>query len=439
MGHRRGRGMATFALAVWCCWWPAACSSSSSSGSAPDGGARGGSAGTANGGSAGTANGGSAGGASGGSAGGATEPPADAIAFCAALHGAEVDRLVACSGSPRAPLAATYGQAWRCDGVAQAVATGTATYDRVQAGACLDWLAHLPCGHALKQPYSAGPCEMALVGQVADGGACTTLDIDLDLSECARTSRCDTSLTCPGICRPNIKVGQPCDSSTPCERGSYCGALHAGDPPTCLAVGGPGQSCDATYSTTPRLVGSPGPLVGSADVCVEGYHCDLASAVCVPETSVDPCKRGETFCPNGYCVLQPGEVDPATGATLYRNVCQPLSGNGGPCADLGTSIQSFPYCPPGSACTSDQAFQCVPLLVPGAACDPSTTSCAEGFGCGTSNSCEPVPPTAGWTCTRDLPCGHPGEGCCFCSTCGSSIFNCGAGATCSPSRTCVAS
>src|SRR3954469_23366095 len=84
--------------------------------------------------------------------GGATAPPADALAFCTALHAAEVDRLVACSAGERAPLAATYGKASRCDDVVQALAMGTATYDRVQAGACLDWLAHLPCGHSLAQP-----------------------------------------------------------------------------------------------------------------------------------------------------------------------------------------------------------------------------------------------------------------------------------------------
>src|SRR5205085_1100520 len=137
-------------------------------------------------------------------------------------------------------------------------------------------------------PYSAGPCELALVGQVADGGACTTLDIDLDLSECARSSRCDTSLTCPGVCRPNVKVGQPCDFSTRCERGTYCGALHPGDPQTCVSIAGPGETCDATHSLPLGRQLFP---VGSADVCVEGYHCDLDRAVCVPEAADDPCKR----------------------------------------------------------------------------------------------------------------------------------------------------
>jgi len=315
----------------------------------------------------------------------------------------------------------------------------TAAYDPVQAVACLDWLAHLPWGHSLAQPYSAGPCEGALVGQVADGGACTTLDVDLDLSECARSSRCDTSRTCPGVCRPNTRVGQPCDSSTPCERGTYCGALHAGDPRTCLAIGGPQQSCDPTYSTTLRPAGAPPPMVGSADPCVEGYHCDLTQSVCVAEAVDDPCKRGETFCPNGVCATEPGGADSGSGATPVRYVCRPVSGDGGACAQLGTSSQPVPYCPRGSVCASN--FSCVAQLEPGSTCDPSaqtTNPCADGFGCGTSNTCESLPPSASFTCTHDLPCGHPGERCCYRPTC-TSIFTCGDGATCDPAQTCVAS
>ena len=422
MGTSRWWLGAALALAVSSVWLAAGCGSHGN-GATTGAAGRGAEAGAAA---------GSAGAAGGGATGGATETPADALAFCTALHAAEVDRLVACAAGQRAPLAATYGQSWLCDGVVQAVAMGTATYDRGQAGACLDWLAHLPCGHALAQQYSAGPCELALVGQVADGGACTALDVDLDLSECARTSRCDTSMTCPGVCRPNVKLGQPCDPSTPCARGTYCGALHAGDPQTCVAIGGPGQSCDTSYGAPTRLLDP----VGSADVCVEGYHCDLAQAVCVPEAPEDPCKRGETTCPNGACGLELAGVDPATGVTLSRSVCRPLSGDGGACAYLGTN-QSYAYCPPGSTCTP--GFTCVPLLGPGAACDPSldsTMSCAQGFACGSSGACESVPPTAGGTCTHDLPCGHPGESCCYCPTC-AGLFACGADATCGPSRTCV--
>jgi len=377
--------------------------------------------------------------ASGCSGGGSkmTEGPADALMFCEALHAAEVERLVACSAGVRAPLAATYGQAWRCETVMQSIAMGKTVYDRAQAGACLDWLAHLPCGHALRQPYSAGPCEAALIGQVADGAACVPLDLDLDLTECARTSRCDTSMTCPGICRPNVVVGQPCDASTPCERGAYCGALHAGDPRTCVAIGGPGESCDATHAPT-VVLGEP--VAGSADSCVEGYHCDLDRAVCVPDSPEDPCKRGETLCPNGVCTLEPVDTDPSSSATVVRFVCHPVSGMGG-CAALGTGGQITPYCPPGSRCGSGSA--CVPELPAGAACDPSasltSSFCAGGFGCGTSLTCEPLGPPAGFTCTYDSPCGHPGENCCFSITSTQTIaFGCGAGATCSPTLMCIA-
>ena len=188
-----------------------------------------------------------------------------------------------------------------------------------------------------------------------------------------------------------------------------------------MGTGGPGQSCDPSFAwPTDRDL-----RVGWSDSCVEGYHCDRDRAVCVPVSPIDPCKGGEQLCTNGYCRQELAGTDPSSGAILIREVCQPLSD--GACALIDADGLS-PYCPPGSRC--DATYQCATFLLPGEACNAPDDRCADGFTCGASKTCElGINRQGGFDCARYIPCGHPGETCCFCATC-SRNFNCGAGAIC---------
>ena len=177
----------------------------------------------------------------------------------------------------------------------------------------------------------AGPvsdaCALVFTGAVATGGACAAA------VDCAGAHvRCDTSATCPGVCKDVSVPGGSCAGPDDCTS-NFCDNGTCG-PPTVSAVASLGQSCAGNF------------------VCDRGLACDTGTQLCRPLIREGAsCTVGEgkcelfTTCVGGVCTRW-GQLGAAcdTSGSEYRGCI----GAGLGC---GAAMTCVALKPDGSSCT----------------------------------------------------------------------------------------
>jgi hypothetical protein len=253
---------------------------------------------------------------------------------------------------------------------------GTAIYDPVQAGLCLDAIATASCDPTSEErraPIAA--CSHVLTGTLLAGVSCAAD------RECI-SGRCDKSSPqcppgdgcCTGVCAgdtpPTLAaVGASC-ANADCERGAYCDGL------TCQALRPLAAACN------------------SQEQCGYGLVCDLSGTVFGDGTCAVPPGPGEPCGLHGFC------RDDGTVCGFETGRCVRLALGGERCG--GDTLCSPVYtCDPAtSTCTTG-----APL---GAACT-TTTLCADpvafcDIALGQSSGICAVPQPDGAVCTTGQNC-----------------------------------
>jgi len=196
-------------------------------------------------------------------------------------------------------------------------------------------------------------CRNAIVGTVANGGACYTA---LDCS----AGSCDTSSACPGACVAFIAVGQSCAAPN-----SMCA---------------PGLICDGA-STTCKAQSA----AGGACPCQAGTYCDGTSQLCIAKKTSGACTSGGSEC--------------AISTVCSNAQCTPYQAVGGACTPPSSSDQGV--CGLGSFC--DPATNlCAPWPVIGQSC-AVIHLCQTGF-CDQATSMCLTPKGPGATCAGPQEC-----------------------------------
>jgi hypothetical protein len=274
-------------------------------------------------------------------------------AVCQAVLDAYLRLESACQKANPVYLSSVSARAVPCADLAREIAALRIAYDPAQGAICQAESAALTCSALLPGGAFALPpsCLAALVGQVADGGACY-------LTEDCRTGYCDsTGATCPGTCRPYAQAGQGC-AAAPCAVGLAC---QGG---TCRVPSGPGGPCPCGNGLWCDLSGGqPGvcrlaqtsgacnpAIVGQCDV---GYACAEITSACLPLVGQGgSCAEGASRCGAGHACL--------------GNQCIPWAVVDQPC--LESPACTAGYCCVGGYCDVD-VLLCVPYEAAGAVCD----------------------------------------------------------------------
>lgn len=266
-----------------------------------------------------------------------------------------------------------------------AIAAGTITYDGGRAAACLDALESAGCGIVDRMPPP--PCDEALVGTVAPGGACALNE------ECSGDSYCRIEAACPGTCQARVSSGAPCSADDACQAGLRCfdGA--------CQAAAGEGAACGG-----PSGIECAGGLVciGAQDA---GAGTPGRTGNCQPVTTVQIGAVGDLCDFQGGMLCQPGlscALTGVSGGTTPVFECVAAASSGGTC-NLG-----FPDpCPFDHTCEGvmpgmgDFEGTCTPL--PGAGEPCRSGRCADGTRCASDDTCRTVQGLGG-ACTEDADC-----------------------------------
>lgn len=269
---------------------------------------------------------------------------------------------------------------------------GRVVYSPEQAGVCAKAFETLACADLDRWPAS---CDKALAGQVPLDGECGN-NID-----CQPGAYCDTSGdACPGTCRPQIPVGEPCPVSNEdaCVDGLEC---FKG---TCVELPGAGEPCGGGTAPDCEL----GTLCLNADegegqcvviddlfrslegqscnlqlgpLCAEGLYCAVTSndsGQCVPPalsggdcrlTIPDACPAGE------FCNAQ---------LPSLQGVCTSLPGANETCREDPWGLN--PPCRPYHRCLGDT---CLPLRRLDEAC-VAHGQCYSGYCEASSGQCKTV-------------------------------------------------
>ncbi len=211
-------------------------------------------------------------------------------------------------------------------------------------------------------------CDAVIPGLVQDGGAC------FSTGECTTGLYCDTSTTCPGVCKPHVAIGQPATLSEQCVPEAFV----AGG--VCVARVALGQSC-ASPAGQQRLE------------CVAGGRCD-SSSICVAQTLAGVGEDCESV------VYPPC----ATGLACGGMGCVPFADEGDTCGFAS-----------GIPCKTDLFCSASVCVRPGV----TGQLCSFDRPCAWTHYCDSPPGMLPRTC-RQLPavnetCGRFGE-------CGSGLF-----------------
>lgn len=267
-------------------------------------------------------------------------------------------------------------------------------------------------------------CEAVLPGVVEANGAC------FENGECKTGLFCDTSATCPGVCKPRVAIGQPATTSEQCvpegfvseglcaarvALGQSCAALTpTGQRRECVAGGfcnsssicvaqslaGQGEDCDDVYPPCAAGLACAGGSQGCVPFADEGAPCgfvsgkackiDLlcAASVCVrPGVSGQLCNFERACQWTSYCKRAPGMVDGTCEALPAENE---TCGRFGECAAGLFCDFSTDRCAPrrvvGQMCSTDNECQQFTH------CAPSTKTCAAlksaGAACTSGSECQ---------------------------------------------------
>jgi hypothetical protein len=248
----------------------------------------------------------------------------------------------------------------------------TASYDPVQAKACVDALASGACNQ-LDNNLPA-PCRAAFKGTVAAGGDCTVAQ------ECsAEGSRCDTSAgTCPGKCAAQSSAGIACQQDGDCTLGLKCSKITS----KCAAAPAEGEACGAGVDdecATGLL------CIGADRNAAMPGACQAADAVLVGAEGASCSYSTGPLCQVGLsCVI-------TTLTAALDGTCQKGVTSGASC---GIAIPTA--CPVGQYCplTAAQALlgmtaNCVDLPVSGDACAPDValSVCGKDLVCDNTQHC----------------------------------------------------
>lgn len=239
--------------------------------------------------------------------------------------------------------------AFDCGETPPGIADGRVRFDEAAAATCLSRLDTIACGD-----LDFVTCPGVLTGLGQPDASCFGSD-----TECAADLYCDSSMTCPGRCRPSAAVGETPVSGQPCVDGAY---VYDGRCAARVAVGG---SC------------APGGAEAVDRECVDDAFCEQAGKTC--------------------------EAKHAAGAACgsyfeCRGVLQCNQGRCGGLSPVDTACDDSALCKSDLRC--GDAGVCVSRGGAGAACAPETDECTLAFFCDSSTG----------TCT---PYRSEGEACTF--------------------------
>ena len=240
----------------------------------------------------------------------------------------------------------------------QGVEAGRIRYDGEAARECLDALAEASCdtttASARKTP---GACDEAIVGTVADGGACYNSN-ECVSGSCNEPDTCNMAC-CAGTCDPTVvevAIGQSC-ANAPCVEDAFCN-----DQDVCAALLAANAACQSDTQC--------------------GYGLMCANDVCVASAN-----RGEA-CADGDCADLGDRCDGTN--------CVALSAVGGTCSSgfAGLFDCQRPY-----VC-NQTTLKCEEPPTAGESCQ---FFCAGGLFCNDDNECE-APRANGAACTGNSEC-----------------------------------
>lgn len=282
---------------------------------------------------------------------------------CGQMHAKE-----SCIEASRLVMAACRAQ------IQPAIQKGRMTIDGGRISTCFAFISNeMSCEDESGDPTTASDdCNAMFTGTVAAGGACY---VDL---ECTEGHYCDDSSTCPGICTPQVGVGETASRSSACETGLYL--YWSND--TCQAPVAAGASC--------------APLPGAFDPqeCVAGHFCDSDTELCTPnraagEACTDSAEcEGTLRCLEDQCRAIGGPGASCTSwfeckSDLYceeapegmPGTCKVLGGMGSPCVDSDA-------CKPGLTCAGaggEGPGQCAEPTALGGSCEDSASCGSDGY------------------------------------------------------------
>ena len=215
---------------------------------------------------------------------------------------------------------------------------GKAKYDGQAGRTWVEAVRNQACeiGDAVQKALKAA-WEPVFTGTVAAGKSCLLDD------ECAGKSVCDKpgcgdTECCAGSCAPApapAAEGQPCDVTTACPDGTFCGVEDGSG-----GTGNGGAGGGGTGMTICKAKADNGQPCTDQVGCEDGQLCDVDGSHKCYKLSPDgqPCNPSLRF----SCLSYDHWCDPAAGK------CVELPGAGAPCAPTGEYCKHFAVCDSGT-------------------------------------------------------------------------------------------
>jgi hypothetical protein len=294
--------------------------------------------------------------------------------------------------------------------IARSIEAGAITYDPVLGAACLQRL----LDDVSKTPPACADLNGAVEScKSALGGLANANEPCNSAFECGAGLACDTSVACPGLCRPLARLDEPCRTNNQCDSrdGLYCKLIvddagtETGRCATLLPIGAactradtcePGAMClgDACRRLSDVFTAREGFACGYADgssLCVPGLFCEFAGfgfgqATCVQEKTPgaackfslpDACPAGHYCSVNllntgGQCLALPGETQPCAANPMQAAGFAPPCASGLVCVNglcqtrrrLGDSCGITEQCYSGFCANTGTANACAPPMCP---------------------------------------------------------------------------
>ena len=293
--------------------------------------------------------------------------PMTAEEACAAQTNALIDNGARCGR-----LTAAYAAHWKSRVAATCL------------GASLD-AAHIAAVPACVQQYQTTPCLEEVVCARVGGSLVAGMQC-FETSECQADLFCDTSATCPGICRKRIAPGETLKNATEeCAEGTYAFAN------VCRFPAGEAMSCAPMGGGTERQKCAKGLYCTASDVCTRGTAYAALNETCGAQRACGPglvCKSGtcaQRASAGGACAAR---SDCLTGLACVGGVCEQFLGTVGETCETAT----LRFCEEGLFCsdpTSSGVGTCAVLRVSGESC-AANSECVESQFCGgTPSQCRP--------------------------------------------------